>query len=124
MRTRVLVVDDEELICRMIKRLLGSQRRFEIHSATTTLRALQAFDHEGPFDILLADVLMPGVGGVELARQLVGKKPDLKVIFMSGDLDQQRLPENALGLQKPFEPRDLLRAFERALLLPAHREFE
>ena len=64
--------------------------------------------HLGRIDLLLTDVVMPGMGGQELSARLLRTRPSLKVVFMSGytDTDDAFMNSGALGnyLQKPFTP--------------------
>jgi CheY-like chemotaxis protein len=76
--------------------------------------------HDGPIDLLLTDVVMPKMYGQELARQVRGLLPGLKVLYMSGyseDLVAARgaFEEGSSYIAKPFRPDDLLRAVRAAL---------
>jgi two-component system cell cycle response regulator CpdR len=67
----------------------------------------------GHFDLLLTDIVMPGMDGIELARRATKMYPDLKVMFITGfaafALDKkQGTPPNAKILQKPFHLKDLV----------------
>jgi CheY-like chemotaxis protein len=78
--------------------------------------------HTGTIDLLVTDVVMPRLGGRELARRLLAERPELRVIFMSGySNDAQGLGDLAgsVGefLQKPFSPSQLVER-ARALLAP------
>ena len=69
--------------------------------------------HLGPLHLLLTDVVMPGLSGPELARQLLGARPDLEVLYMSGYNDSRivsRGIEQAKVnlLVKPFTPDELI----------------
>ena len=67
-------------------------------------------DYPQPVDLLLTDVVMPGLSGQELARLARERWPDIRVIYMSGYSDDEL--ENLLGdaafLQKPFTPSELM----------------
>jgi DNA-binding NtrC family response regulator len=116
-RVRVLLVDDEPLICRVIERLLGRHEQFEVRSTTDYRAALYVFETEGPFDILLTDLQMPGVSGLDLAKQILKLKPDLRVVLMSGDISSHE-PAEFATIQKPFDPGDLVEKLESVLLAP------
>lgn len=115
-KARVLLVDDDEVICRSLERSLRNQQQFEIHTVRDSYAATTAFETQGPFDILLTDLQLLNVGGgVELAQRLVERKPDLRVIFMSGDFPRGFTSAHRT-LEKPFERDQLVRVFEEALL--------
>jgi two-component system cell cycle sensor histidine kinase/response regulator CckA len=80
--------------------------------AQTSLEALDiAQKHSGAIDVLLTDIVMPGLRGNELAQRVVQCHPEVQVIYMSGyaeGLQESNLPENAVFLQKPFRFATLL----------------
>jgi two-component system cell cycle sensor histidine kinase/response regulator CckA len=82
--------------------------------------ALQEIDREGRPDLVLTDLMMPGIGGTELARRLKARWPDLPILYMSGysaeDLRRQGAdhPEG-VTIQKPLRPEVLLRSVQAAL---------
>ncbi len=118
---RILLVDDEELVCRSLQRLLRNQTRFEIRTAFHGREAERVFEREGPFDLLLTDLTLQSPrDGAELARRLVARKPDLRVVFMSGDVPLGFVSPYAM-LQKPFDRDGLVSALDAALDAP-HRE--
>ncbi|WP_233247726.1 response regulator [Caulobacter endophyticus] len=57
---------------------------YQTELATNATDALARLDRDGPFDLLFSDVVMPGVGGVELARAVRKRWPDLPVVLTSG----------------------------------------
>jgi len=64
-----------------------------------------ARSHTGPIDVLLTDVVMPGLRGTELAHQVQQLRPDVHVIYISGyaqGLPEAQIPRGAAFLQKPF----------------------
>ena len=101
----VLVVDDADEICDLAKRLLERQG-YSVLVATNGDDAVRLFERHGSIDLLLTDVVMPGVSGPELRQQLVTRQPTLKVVFMSGYSDQAianyGLNPGAAVLAKPF----------------------
>jgi PAS domain S-box-containing protein len=115
---RLLLVDDEALLRRALTHML-QRLGFEVCAAGDAQEALALLDRAAPFDMALLDVVMPGMGGVELAAALRERHPALKVAFVSG-FSQQELPggdpgEGAWLLRKPFT-RDALVDFLRAHL--------
>lgn len=117
---RVLLVDDEELICRTLQRLLKTQTRFELHTASTYVEALDVFRREGPFELLLTDLRLHEMTGLELAKRFAQKAPSLRVVFMSGDIPRDAAARY-LTIEKPFDRDDLLMALEQALLSPVSK---
>jgi PAS domain S-box-containing protein len=103
----VLLVEDEPSILRfaaMALRLDG----FEVIEAANAAEALVATgSREAPIDLMLTDVLMPGMSGCELARRMAELRPRTRVLFMSGYAADDRLDPDAAFLPKPFTPKDL-----------------
>jgi DNA-binding response OmpR family regulator len=99
----ILLVEDEELLCQVVAEML-SQLGYKVFGATSAKEALAvAQEYPGRIDVLIADVLMPGLPGPQLADSLRTSRPDLKVIFVSGDTEANHVL--GLGdalLQKPF----------------------
>jgi two-component system cell cycle sensor histidine kinase/response regulator CckA len=116
----VLLVEDEEAIRHLVRRFLGG-RGYEVLEARSGRSALSvATGHAARIDLLLTDVVMPDIGGSQLAEQMLTLRPDIKVLFMSGYPDDvmQRQGRFAAGtriLQKPFTRDDLLRSVEEAV---------
>jgi DNA-binding NtrC family response regulator len=111
---RILLVDDERLLCRAISRIMSNQKLFEFRALVSAQEAPQVFVDEGPFDVLLTDLHFPDGKGVALAEALQRLQPSLKVIFMSGDIPAG-FAGQCLTLQKPFERGGLIRILEKAL---------
>jgi CheY-like chemotaxis protein len=115
---RVLFVDDDEMVRRSTQRVL---RRLgaEVTMAPSGEAALATLE-TSPSDVVLSDLSMPGMSGLELSRVLSVKHPRLPVVIVTGDLpDEQRRALNQLGVtvfvNKPFEDAELRAAIERAL---------
>jgi CheY-like chemotaxis protein len=99
---RILVVDDEEIVRALLARLLSAQG----YDVTAAASAREARAAEGPFDLLITDVVMPETDGVQLSGEL--QIP--LVLFISG-YDQNSLIEgDANFLQKPFDRSELVHA--------------
>jgi len=108
----VLIVEDEMAILNLVKRILTGLD-YRILDASTPERALElAKAHAGQLHLLITDVVMPGMNGHALARQLRARHPGLKVLFMSGytaDAIAHRgvLDSGVHFIQKPFSRNDL-----------------
>jgi two-component system, cell cycle sensor histidine kinase and response regulator CckA len=101
----VLLVDDEAALVHAIGEFLR-ESGFIVLDAFSSQDALEiAKDHPGAIDILVTDVVMPGMRGPDLHRRVLELQPNLQVLFMSGyaeGLPETKLPQGALFLQKPF----------------------
>jgi PAS domain S-box-containing protein len=108
----VVVVEDELAVRRLIQGVLERQG-YTVLTAATGLDALERLERfDGSVDLLLTDVVMPGMGGAELAGVLRRGQPELKVCFMSGYTEDEvfRHGVESLGrtfLEKPFTPDEL-----------------
>ena len=109
----ILVVEDEAGIRGLIKRILARQN-YEVIEASNGRQALDiARQHPGHIDMLLTDVVMPEMGGFDLANLLLKERPGTKVLFISGytglaGFDPSQLPLGSGFLQKPFTLNALL----------------
>jgi two-component system, cell cycle sensor histidine kinase and response regulator CckA len=109
----VLVVDDEESIRSLVRKVL-ERAGYSVIEAESGEAALKAsLGHAGPISLLLSDVVMPGMGGVELAENLSLRRPEMRTLLISGytgetALASARLPRGFEFLQKPFSLPDLL----------------
>jgi PAS domain S-box-containing protein len=116
----ILIVEDEDLVRTLASRSLRERgyRVIEAHQGTDALRRLEA--DPGGIDLVITDVVMPEMGGRELARRLAGLRPSLPVLFISGytgeDVIQRGLLEpGAPFQQKPFTPDGLARKVREML---------
>ena len=109
----ILVVEDEDAVRRLTCRILAREG-YTVLEAPDGRHALNTWDaHPGEIDLLLTDVVMPGMSGKELAERL-GIEP----VFMSGYTDDVMLRHGMEGLrlvQKPFDAQTLLGAVRSAL---------
>ena len=108
----ILIVEDDENIRTFIRYVLEKEG-YEVVEATTGVEAIEACQKDTrKFDMLLSDVVMPQMGGKELAEKLAQKFPDLAVLFISGHTEdeiarQGLLDPNVPLLYKPFSPVEL-----------------
>ncbi|MDA8310674.1 MAG: GAF domain-containing protein [Actinomycetota bacterium] len=116
----VLVVDDEREVLRLEVRELESAG-FEVLEAANASEALHLLQARGgAVDLLVTDVVMPGMSGIELAAAVRFSYPGTRVLFVSGHLDEEAavkgpLPEEASLLTKPFSPDELTRRVREAI---------
>ena len=113
-KKRVLVVDDEPDLRMLMRLYLSMADAYEMTEATTGEEALQAADRHA-FDLILMDIRMPGIGGVEACRRLKARQDtrDIPVIFVSAwAADRDRIAAREAGgvefLPKPFDLKQLL----------------
>jgi DNA-binding NtrC family response regulator len=111
---RIFVVDDEEIIATTLAMILRNSG-FDTIPFTCPVRALEASRSESP-DLLISDVVMPKINGIELAIQIQLICPNCKVLLFSGQASTQDLLDSALYrrsgfevIAKPVHPTDLLR---------------
>jgi DNA-binding NtrC family response regulator len=102
----VLVVDDAKGLPELAGRLL-TRKGYKSIVAANADEALRAFEENPSIDVLLTDVVMPGASGPELSKQLVARRPALKVIYMSGYMEDAIIQYGVLNsgiafLHKPF----------------------
>ena len=120
----VLLVEDEPEVRRLVEKLLGL-RGYRVLSAASPAEAIaMARRHEAPIELLLTDVIMPGMNGRELARILAETRPRMRVLYMSGYTDaaisqQGILAPGTAFLSKPFTPDVLARKVREVLDGPA-----
>ncbi|MCM0081407.1 PAS domain S-box protein [Geomonas sp. Red32] len=104
---RVLVVEDDSDVRSMTTAML-KKMGYSVLQAETPEGALELFDSHGDgIDLVLSDVVMPGMNGREMAQRMVGRRPETKVLFMSGYSTELVAKEGVLEngmfyIQKPF----------------------
>jgi PAS domain S-box-containing protein len=110
----VLLVEDEPLVAEAARKVLEA-KGYAVLSADTPAAAIRlSAAHPGPIQLLLTDVIMPGMNGRELADRLVDQRPGMRVLFMSGYTDNAIVHHGVLDahvefLAKPFTPDALAR---------------
>ncbi len=116
----ILLVEDEDGVRALARRILERQG-YRVVEAATGAEALEAADGvDQPVDLLLTDMVMPGLDGRELAHQMLARQPDCRVLLMSGyaeDLVARRhlLDPGMAFLEKPFSPEELAGRVARLL---------
>ena len=128
MKARILIVDDEEIVLRSCTRILDSDR-YHVESVLDPWEALRRIDENG-YDVLVLDIMMPKIDGLEVLQHVKERHPDVDVIMMTG-LSQIQTAVKAMKLgafdylSKPFDPDELKlvvdRALERQRLLQENR---
>ncbi|HEX6240543.1 MAG TPA: response regulator, partial [Polyangiales bacterium] len=108
----ILVVEDEEGVRRGVQRILR-HAGYQVLVAADPAQAIALVeDYPGPLDMLLTDVVMPMMTGVQLAERVLTIRPGIKVLYMSGHaregLDTQQAEGGVEFLQKPFTRQAML----------------
>jgi signal transduction histidine kinase/ActR/RegA family two-component response regulator len=128
-RESILVVEDEQAVRTLISSLLR-QQGYDVFEASDGDEALRAVEQApGAIHLLIADLVMPRLGGCELAHRLRIQQPHVKVLYMSGYSDdtllrQEGLPLGADFLQKPFTPEALAGKVRKVLDKPETERHE
>jgi CheY-like chemotaxis protein len=110
----VLVVDDEPLVRRAVARALGT-RGYQVLEADGGAEALALLDARGDVDLLLSDVVMPGMRGPDLVRAFRRRCPGRPALLMSGYPGGGGDGDVAVDVEKPLTPDLLARAVRAAL---------
>ena len=119
----VLVVEDEEIVRELVCSVL-KERGYHVLCADNGAEAIKLSDeHRGTIALLITDVVMPQMGGLELSRLIAERRPDARVLYVSGysesDMNEQGiLAPDADFMEKPFTPQALTRKV-REVLNPA-----
>ena len=117
----ILLVEDDEPLRKLVSQIL-ERTGYTVVSASNGEEALRLFDspEHTEIDLLVSDVVMPGIGGKALAEKLQARLPDLKVLFISGYPDEAVvhhgvLDEGVAYLQKPFSPKAFIQKVQEIL---------
>lgn len=110
----ILVVDDEVVLLNLVKELLES--KYHVLTAENAEEAIHlANTHH--FDLLLTDIVMEGMNGIELGAYLKEKHPQSKVLYMSGNSAYLKQVADEACLEKPWSPQGLYDKVEEVLNL-------
>jgi two-component system, cell cycle response regulator CpdR len=116
--SRILLAEDDNDMRRFLAKALENAG----YSVVSFDNGLSAYERlrEEPFTLLLTDIVMPEMDGIELARRATELDPDLKVMFITGFAavalnPDNRAPKDAKVLSKPFHLRDLVKEVEKLL---------
>lgn len=118
MTGRILIVDDDRAMCEMLEESL-KRRGFDVQWRNAAEPAIEALK-SGEFDVLLTDLQLPGVDGIELCRQVVSLRPDVPVVVITafGSMDSvvSALRAGAYDfVNKPIDTDTLILLLERAI---------
>jgi PAS domain S-box-containing protein len=111
-RATILVAEDEDAVRHIARRVLEKEG-FHVLTASDGVEAVEVSEHADHIDLLLTDVVMPRMGGRELAERCVRSHPGCRVVFMTGYADDEALLSDPPApwlldcVQKPFTPVEL-----------------
>ena len=114
----ILLVEDEPMVRTVAERAL-TRHGYQVIPADNGEEALEILSRGEPIDLLISDVVMPGMDGPTMVREARESRPELKILFMSGYAEEQLRKsidiENVNFLPKPFSVTDLAEATRRAM---------
>ena len=119
---RILLAEDDEDMRRFLVRAL-TKAGYDVVSFGNGVEAYERLKEE-PFTLLLTDIVMPEMDGIELARKASELDPDLKIMFITGFAAvalnaDSTAPKNAKVLSKPIHLRDLVNEVHKMLVVAA-----
>jgi CheY-like chemotaxis protein len=100
------MVEDSDIVRGVLMRVIGDGG-YDVVAAEDSEVALALLASEEPFDLLLSDIVLPGMNGVDLAARIQELQPSIRVLFMSGYPREHRVDPDRL-LAKPFSNDELL----------------
>jgi two-component system, cell cycle response regulator CpdR len=117
-RKRILLAEDDESMRSFLERALA-KAGYEVIAFANGKDAFERLQEE-PFTLLLTDIVMPQMDGIELARRAAELDPEIKIMFITGFAavtlnTNSRPPKDARVLSKPFHLKDLVREIDRLL---------
>ncbi len=116
----VLLVEDEESVRHLVRDTLAAKGYRVVEAENGEAGMAAAAKHEGKIDLVITDVVMPGMGGRELVKQLADVRPETKVLYLSGYTEDSIISEGTIEcgaafLQKPFTLQNLSRKVREVL---------
>ena len=103
----ILLVEDEDGVRRVLETMLKRSGYRVLSSGSTSEAVTIAREHGGTIHLLITDMVMPGMSGLNIADQLTAQRPEMRVLFVSGHGDQVSQAADAAFLQKPFSTAEL-----------------
>src|ERR1700722_13944 len=116
----VLLVEDEQSVRQLVRETLKARGYRVLEAENGEAGLAVAARHEKPIDLVITDVVMPELGGRELAQRLVKARPQIKVLYLSGYTEDAVVNDGTIDsanafLQKPFTLQNLARKVREVL---------
>ncbi len=116
----VLLVEDEESVRQLVRETLAAKGYKVLEAENGEAGMAAAADHDGQIDLVITDVVMPGMGGRELVKNLLQIRPEARVLYLSGYTEDAIVSEGTIEsgaafLQKPFTLQNLSRKIREVL---------
>jgi CheY-like chemotaxis protein len=110
----ILLVEDNLEVRKLMREILDGLGYFVLEAGHAGEAILAAENHAEPIDLMVSDIVMPGLGGLELAKRLAPTQPGMRVLYVSGYADQDTAAlvlgdATVAYLAKPFGPAELAR---------------
>lgn len=115
-RKKILVVDDDKAVLGVVSSFLDRADAYEILTASSPEEALKIIRSAAQVDLLIADIMMPGMLGPRLFQEIKQLSPKTLCVLISGYTeDMFNIPSDTLFLQKPFDSKQLLSVIDKAI---------
>jgi len=116
----ILLVEDEESVRQLVRDTLVAKGYQVIEGENGEAGVIAATRHKGRINLVITDVVMPGMGGREMVKQLGQSRPDMKVLYLSGYTEDAIISDRSIEngtafLQKPFTLQNLSRKVREVL---------
>lgn len=111
---KILMVDDDKPILEVVSEALADEG-YAVVTATNGDEALEKIRNDAGIDVLFSDVVMPGVSGVDLARQAARIRPGLRIMLASGHAEGwiAGLPQDVEFISKPYRLGEIMQVLSR-----------
>jgi two-component system, cell cycle response regulator CpdR len=115
---KILLAEDDDSLRRFLAKAL-ERAGFNVRACPDGEAAVEALD-DGPYDLLLTDIVMPGMDGIEVAREAAERQPGVQIMFITGFAAvalsaSDRAPAGAKILAKPVHLREIVSEVERMM---------